>query len=160
MSLRGSAVGVALSLAFAGAGALASSACGSSTHGATSATRTETSLDPPDAVAPTAPACAVARGSVGNVRLAPDFVPQPRCLVIRHDQRLSVTNATGATLTATLGTHLRASIPDGTTYTFSGSVGDYLAPGVHRLGFTPSSGADVWVDAVCRGPEGSDCTTP
>jgi hypothetical protein len=84
----------------------------------------------------------------------------PRCLVIRHDQRLSVTNDSGRTIEVTLGTHFTATIGSGKTYAFAVPVGTYLAAGVHRLVFTSASAADIWVDAVCRGPGATDCATP
>src|SRR5207237_2598042 len=97
---------------------------------------------------------------VGNVSIGPDMVPQPRCLVIRHDQRLGITNRTGRSLGLKLGTRLAATVEPRRTHVFAVAVGTYLAPGVHRLVFTPSSAADIWVDARCRGPEHTDCVTP
>src|SRR5437667_7293562 len=77
-------------------------ACGS-THPAaapsTSTTNPNVDRDPPDSRTPAAGACGLATGSVGNVAIKADFVPSPRCLVIRDDQRLSVTNETGQTIT-------------------------------------------------------------
>jgi hypothetical protein len=97
---------------------------------------------------------------VATVEVRADFVPMPRCLVVRHDQRLQVTNATGGTLDVSVGTHLRASIHDGDTYTTPDAIGRDLAPGVHRLRITSASAADLWVDAVCQGPGATSCVTP
>jgi hypothetical protein len=118
------------------------------------------SLEPPDAVGPTAGSCSIERGRVGTVRLGPDFVPQPRCLVVRHDQRLRVVNRSGDAIRPRLGKEMALTIPDGGAVTFRGTVGDHLATGVHRLVFTAASAADIWVDAVCTGGDGADCRNP
>ena len=117
-------------------------------------------LEPPDALTPVAGACSTATGRIGNVSIGPDLVPVPRCVVIRHDQRLSVTNRTDRSFGLKLGTHLEGTVAPGQTHVFPVTVGTYLAPGVHRLVFTPASAADIWVDARCQGPEGLDCVTP
>lgn len=117
-------------------------------------------VDPPESGSPAAGVCALATNPVSDVSVKADFVPMPRCLVIRHDQRLSVTNEAGATITVTLGTHFKATIDNGTTYAWPTPVGTYLAPGVHRLVFSAASAADIWVDAECTGPGATGCTTP
>jgi hypothetical protein len=128
---------------------------------ASSTTRTTITKDPRVSDTPTAPSCSEASGTTGNVRLPPDFVPSPRCLVIRHDQRLSVTNDTPKAITVTLGSHLKMTVAAGKTETFPGVVGTYLESGVHKLVFSPSSTADIWVDAVCTPPgSGADCHSP
>jgi hypothetical protein len=116
-------------------------------------------LDPADSATPTAGGCSLASGGTANVVITPDFVPSPRCVVVSHNQSLSFTNRTGQVLHARLGSRT-ATAPDGSTYTFPGSVGSYLAPGVHKLVFSPASSADIWVDAVCQGPDASNCSTP
>src|SRR5207237_6335561 len=80
-----------------------------------------TGRDRAESATPAAGICAEATGPVGNVRLpaSPDNVPDPRCLVIRHDQRLSVTNDTDAPITTTLGTHYKATVPPHQTHTFA-----------------------------------------
>lgn len=120
-----------------------------------------TRLDRPNSATPAAGICGLATGRAGNVTFNQDLVPtSPRCLVIHDNQRLSVTNNTNHPITATLGTHYKATVPPHKTHTFSAAVGIYLAPGVHRLVFTPYSAADIWVDAVCKGPGATDCSTP
>lgn len=116
--------------------------------------------DPAESATPAAGVCGLATGSVGSVHFPPDAVPQPRCLVIRHDQRLSITNDTDLSITVVLGSHFKATVAPHQTYTFAVAVGTYLDPGVHRLVFSPSSAADIWVDAVCKGPGAVDCSTP
>jgi len=86
-------------------------------------------------------------------------MPSPRCLVIRHDQRLSVTNDTDGAITVTLGTHFKATVSPRQTYTFADTVGTRLDPGVHTLMFTPSFAADIWVDPVCTGGGATNCST-
>lgn len=122
-------------------------------------TITNLRLDPPNSGGPAAGACLLAVGQVTNISIGQDLVPSPRCLVIHHDQQISVTNETGHPITPTLGTHMRASVAAGQTYTFPVAVGTYLAPGVHRLVFTAYSAAGIWVDAVCRGPGATECAT-
>jgi hypothetical protein len=116
-------------------------------------------LDPADSKTPTAGGCSQASGSTGNVTIRADFVPSPRCLVIAGHQELSVTNLTGQTIRPRLGSRT-ATIADGQTYTFPGTVGSHLAPGVHHLVFSAASAADIWVDAVCRGSGAADCSSP
>jgi hypothetical protein len=120
-----------------------------------------TSLEPADSRSPAAGVCARADGDVGNVRFgAADLVPQPRCLLLRGDQRLSVTNVSDGALRVTLGLAYGASVGPGETHVFDAPLGEYLAPGVHRL-MASSFAADIWVDAVCTGPQGSPpCSTP
>jgi len=133
-------------------------ACASSGSGDRGSTTT--SLEPPDAAGPAAGSCSIATGSVGVVLIGPDLVPSPRCVVIRHDQSLRVTNESGQRLKPHLGRRMNADVADGSSVTFPGPVGRYFAPGVHRLRFTSASAADVWVDAVCPGGDGAACTTP
>lgn len=116
-------------------------------------------LEPPDALTPTAGSCSRATGPVGNVTIASDMVPQPRCLLATHDQRLSVTNKTGAVLQAQLGALHAATIPDGATHTFPDPLGSFFAPGVHHLTFTELSHADIWLDAACDSND-ANCSTP
>lgn len=123
-------------------------------------TATTTSLEGPDAPGPAAGSCALARGEVATVIVRADMVPSPRCVVVRHDQRLRVTNRSGGPLEPRLGARLHARVGDGASVTLPGPLGRYLAPGVHRLVFTAASAADIWVDAVCRGEGGADCVTP
>jgi len=139
---------------------VAAGAIASSSTPPTPVTASVPARDPAESATPAAGVCALATGSVDDVRFPPDFVPEPRCLVIRHDQRLSVSNATDEPITAALGTHYKAIVPPHQTHTFADPVGTYLDPGVHRLVFTQSSAADIWVDAVCKGPGATECVTP
>lgn len=126
----------------------------------TSLTAPSTGRDPSESPTPAAGICGLATEPLTTVRFPPDLVSQPRCLVIHHDQRLAVANDTDAPITITLGTHYRASIGPHQTHPFAEPVGTYLDPGVHTLRFTPSSAADIWVDAICQGPGATNCSTP
>lgn len=109
---------------------------------------------------PAAGICGLATGKVVTVHVRGDVVANPRCLVVRHDQRLRVTNELGRPITVTLGSHFRATIPNRQTYEFPVPLGTYLAPGVHDLVATSAFAPEIWVDAVCRGPGATDCATP
>src|SRR5205814_639503 len=67
---------------------------------------TAVGLEPADSATPAAGICGSEVGRIGNVTLnGGGNVPSPRCLVLRIDQLLSVTNATDTPITATVGTH-------------------------------------------------------
>jgi hypothetical protein len=116
-------------------------------------------LDPSEGDWPAAGACGTAQGAIGTVRLGRgDQVPQPRCLIIRRNQHLRVGNDADMTVTVRLGTHLKATLASGKSLLFRGSVGDYFAPGIHRLHFSRALAADIWVDPVCN--SSGACRTP
>jgi hypothetical protein len=116
-------------------------------------------VDPAESNYPAAGACAHAIGLVGTVALRTlDYVPQPRCLIIRHDQLLRVVNGLNVPLTAKLGTHMHVTLRPQQGSTFPRPIGAYLAPGVHTLHFTPTSAASIWVDATCA-KSGGQCSS-
>lgn len=119
------------------------------------------SLEAADSRFPGAGVCDQASGDIGTVQVGTrDLVSIPRCLILRGDQRLSVTNVSDRPLNVTLGSFYSATVGPGETHTFDTPMGTHLAPGVHRLTAAPS-GADIWVDAVCTGPQGGPpCSTP
>ena len=118
-------------------------------------------LDQRESDYPAAGICGQAEGTIGTVALGRgDLVPQPRCLVIRHDQLLRVVNNSDIEVTVTLGTQLKATLAPAASTTFDKPIGDYLAPGVHRLAFTAASAASIWVDAICAGPGATKCSPP
>ena len=167
MSRAGTVAIALIAMSIAGCGNSATTANRRSTprlrsEPTTSSTTTVTAqgdLDPAASDTPAAGACELAEGDAAIVLIRSDFVPAPRCLVIDHLQRIGVTNETGQEIDVTLGPHFKAAIANGVTYTFEEPVGAHLAPGVHRLVFTSASAADIWVDAVCRGPGATDCVT-
>jgi hypothetical protein len=143
-----------------GSSSLGAAASTISLRGApTSPTAPSNRRDPSESPTPAAGVCSPDTGSITIVRFPPGFVPQPRCLVIHHDQRLSVANDTDAPISVTLGSHFSATVGPHQTHAFTEPVGVYLDPGVHTLRFTPSSAADIWVDPVCQGPGATNCAT-
>jgi hypothetical protein len=77
------------------------------------------------------------------VKIIPD-VPAPRCLKVSGDQRLKVTNTTGATIHVTLGS-FTFDLQPGAEGALEQPFQEYLAPGVHRLLATPFSGPELWL---------------
>ncbi len=124
-------------------------------------TTSPAALEAPDSRFPTAGTCAQASGDIGTVQVGTkDLVPIPRCLILRGDQRLSVTNVSDGPISVTLGSAYSATVAPGETHIFDAPMGARLAPGVHRLAAATSS-ADIWVDPVCTGPRGGPpCSTP
>ena len=105
-----------------------------------------------DSASPTASACGKASGPWVVVELNP-AAPAPRCVQVQPGQRLRVVNtsdrdeATGHTATVRF-----AGLPERTVAlhkatTFDRELGDYLAPGVHRLEVSiyPGGGAEIWL---------------
>jgi hypothetical protein len=114
---------------------------------------------PAEATGPAAGACAHATGSVATVSLVtPDYVPQPRCLIVTHAEHLRVVNGLGGSINIRLGSW-NETVAAGQTFTFPVQIGDFLAPGVHTLHFTAASSAAIWVDPVCA-PAGATCSSP
>jgi hypothetical protein len=143
----------------------ATTSTSTTTHAGSSANPTtaiaDGGLDPPDGDYPATGVCGLAEGAIGTVALGRgDFVPQPGCLFIRHDQLLRVVNDADIEVTVTLGTHLKATLAPSASITFAEPIGTYLAPGVHLLVFTAASAADIWVDPICAGPGATQCTSP
>jgi len=133
---------------------------GDSSASPTAAT-VDSGVDPREFDYPAAGICGQAEGPVGTVALGRgDFVPQPRCLVIRRDQRLRVRNDADIEVTVTLGTHLTATLSPAASITFDEPIGNYLAPGVHSLRFSAASAASIWVDPICVGPGATECRSP
>jgi hypothetical protein len=117
-------------------------------------------LEAADSRFPAAGVCGQASGDNGTVQVGTkDGVAIPRCLILRGDQRLSVTNVSDRPLNVTLGSSYSATVGPGETHMFDTPVGNHLAPGVHQLHAATTS-SDIWVDPVC-GPRGEPpCHTP
>jgi hypothetical protein len=109
-------------------------------------------LVPPDSDLPAAGICGSAPGGLAVVEANPD-TPQPRCLVVRPDQRLEVVNASdrfrqpGSEITVTMPGFSPRTLAIGARTVFDRPFGAYLAPGVHqvRISLYPGSGADLWL---------------
>jgi hypothetical protein len=92
-------------------------------------------LATPYAQSPAAGICATFDGDAVVVSLYPD-IPDPRCIKVRADQRLTMVNRTENTLDVSLGIY-KASLPPGAETTFDAPFGTYLETGVHQLQVSP-----------------------
>lgn len=97
----------------------------------------------PYAESPAAGICGESEGPVVTVTIQPD-IPDPRCLVIRPDQRLKVVNRTSGSLQVALGPFL-AEIDPGGEYLFDRAFGEYLASGVHQVLVSPCCSPELWL---------------
>lgn len=102
-------------------------------------------LRPPDADAPAAPTCAFQPGDRVAFEIL-DGIPNPRCARALPSQSFALSNATGERIGFDLGGGPVA-IEPGTTWTVDQPVGEWLAPGVHRIAmaFYAGSGPELWV---------------
>jgi hypothetical protein len=92
-------------------------------------------LATPYAQSPAAGICASFDADTVVVSIYPD-IPDPRCIKVRADQRLTVVNRTQNTLEVSLGIY-KASLTPGAETTFDAPFGMYLATGVHQLQVSP-----------------------
>ena len=99
------------------------------------------SLATPYADMPAAGICGTAEGEWVTITLEPG-IPNPRCVQVQPEQKLSVVNQTGGTVDIALGT-FEATLAPGQTISFDKPFGEYLARGVHALGVTPCCGGEI-----------------
>jgi hypothetical protein len=118
-----------------------------------SPTRSAPDLWPADADGPVAGACGTAEGRYATVEANPD-VPQPRCTIVRADQRLRVRNTTnrfnspGEVITVQFAGYPTRTVAIGEETVFERPMGEYLAPGVHDVHlsvYRGSGGAEIWL---------------
>lgn len=100
----------------------------------------------PIAQSPAAGICPVMEGEIVTMNINPD-VPDPRCMVVRSEQRLQVVNGREEALTVSLG-QAGAEIQPGDSYTFTDPFGDLLLPGVHALLVLPCCGGEIVLEAL------------
>lgn len=100
-------------------------------------------LATPVADNPAAGICAEFDAETVTVTIHPD-IPDPRCSLIKPEQKLEVVNARQETLYVAIG-RLAAEIAPGESYLFDLPFGEYLAPGVHRIEVQPCCGAELWL---------------
>ncbi len=98
----------------------------------------------PVADSPAAGICASFEGDQVEVQIYPDL-PDPRCVKVRANQKLTLHNQTSKPVEFTLG-QFNARIEPGQAYTIDRPLGDYLAPGVHRVLALPYSGPELWLE--------------
>jgi hypothetical protein len=102
------------------------------------------SLATPYAQQPAAGICASPTGEIVKVTLNPDL-PDPRCIKVSADQKLSVLNQTQYRLNICIG-RFTTSLESGQETIFDTPFGDYLEPGVHLLQVSPCCGAELWLE--------------
>jgi hypothetical protein len=88
----------------------------------------------PSAPQPVAGICAAFEEETVRVEIQarPDNVPDPRCIRVRADQKLTISNRSGEPIEFHLG-KFHAVIEPGGSNRIGFAFGDYLAPGAHSL---------------------------
>ena len=97
----------------------------------------------PYADSPAAGLCAEFEGEVVTMTINPDM-PDPRCVIVKPDQRLRVVNNLESEIEVSLG-NVSSSILQSDAYTFEKTFGELLLPGVHNLGVSPCCGGSIWL---------------
>lgn len=92
---------------------------------------------------PAAGICGEAQGDLATMTLLPG-IPDPRCLVVRPNQRLRVINRTEGTVEISLAGVTQTLKPEG-SFTFTAEFGELLQPGVHGLMVEPCCGGEIWL---------------
>lgn len=97
----------------------------------------------PYANQPAAGICAEPEGEIVEVYANPDM-PDPRCVIVKPEQKLRVTNKTPVTIEVTLGT-FTISLEPGVAGVMDQPFGEYLEPGVHQVMVSPCCGGEIWL---------------
>ena len=127
--------------------------CPDGNLGIITVTTTTAGLVTADAQQPAAGICGTWAGTVVVIDANPD-TPNPRCVVVRADQRLRVVNTTnafgmtGKSITVTFANYPPRILVIGRGTLFDRPFGTYLAVGVHdvHISYYPGSGgAEVWM---------------
>lgn len=102
-------------------------------------------LRQPDTEAPAAPTCAFQAGRQVVFEIV-EGIPDPRCARALQGQTLAISNTTAERIGFDLGGGPVA-IEPGVTWTVDHPLGEWLAPGVHRIAmpFYAGSGPELWV---------------
>ena len=98
-------------------------------------------LATPAAMQPAAGICAEFEGDIVTMTINPD-IPDPRCIHIRPEQKLTVINHRMETLRVRIGSLETTILPEG-QHLFDLPFEDYLAPGVHVLDVFPCCGGEL-----------------
>ena len=92
---------------------------------------------------PAAGICGAIEAAEVTITIYPD-IPDPRCAIVRPEQRLRIVNSTAIPLQVSLAA-FRAEIGPGAGYTFDLPLGEFLAPGVHSVQVLPCCGPELWL---------------
>ena len=114
------------------------------TNNGSQATASTQSLYPADASTPASGICGGPNSSSTVTVTYNSGMPDPKCQKVTASQQLAITNSTNQTLNVTFAGK-NFSVAANSSYTVSGTFGSYLAAGVHRVTFSPSSSAELWL---------------
>lgn len=92
---------------------------------------------------PAAGICGATEAAEVTITIYPD-IPDPRCAIVRPEQRLKIVNSTANPLQVSLAS-FRAEIGPGAGYAFELPLGEFLAPGVHLVQVLPCCGPELWL---------------
>ncbi|MGA9533515.1 MAG: hypothetical protein WBR18_12425 [Anaerolineales bacterium] len=98
-------------------------------------------LSTPHAQSPAAGICAAPESDEVEMTILPG-IPDPRCLEVRPDQRLTIRNRSGQPVDVRLGP-FSAQLENGQDFMIDTPLGEYLAPGVHAVGVQPCCGGEI-----------------
>lgn len=87
--------------------------------------------------------CGETENEVVQVTIRPD-IPDPRCLIVKPEQKLKVVNQAQSAVEVVLG-EFKTELAPGQEVLWDVPVGDYLEPGVHLLLVTPCCGPELWL---------------
>ncbi len=101
-------------------------------------------LAPPNADQPVSGSCAEAQGAEAVVSFNASF-PDPRCLIVKGDQRLRIVNRLNKEIQVGLGA-VSVIVGPGFDGVIGPRFGDYLEPGVHFLRESAYGGEpEIWL---------------
>ena len=98
-------------------------------------------LATPVADSPAAGICPRVEALVVSVQILPG-IPDPRCVHVRAEQQLSITNRTEGSIEVGLGP-FHALLAPGQEFIITVPFEAYLAPGVHVINVTPCCGGEI-----------------
>jgi len=98
-------------------------------------------LATPVADSPAAGICARVEALVVPVQILPG-IPDPRCVQVRAEQQLSITNRTEGSIEVGLGP-FHAALAPGQEFIITTPFAAYLAPGVHVINVSPCCGSEI-----------------
>ncbi len=121
------------------------SACAPKDSATTSSPSADFTRATPEAEQPAAGICASFTEETIRVEIRawPDNVPEPRCIKVRAEQKMILSNQTGEPIEFRLG-RFHAIIETGGSFAIDIPFSDYLAPGVHSLHVQPYSGPEIF----------------
>ncbi len=92
---------------------------------------------------PAAGICGATEAAEITITIYPD-IPDPRCAIVRPEQRLRLVNKTTLLLQVSLAA-FQTELEPGAEYTFDLPLGEFLAPGVHLVQVLPCCGPELWL---------------